>query len=97
MSIILGISQIQTTTVVVVGFITCTVVFSGCLGLSYLGSKFLESAARQPELESRLFNRFLIMAALVDFMPLAGIMVAGVLMVMAPVAQKAVALISQIS
>ncbi len=38
----------------------------GAMSLAYLGSRFLDCAARQPEAEGTLFGRLLVIAALVD-------------------------------
>lgn len=42
------------------------------IGISLLGSKLLESIARQPELESVLQTKFFIIAGLIDAIPIIG-------------------------
>jgi F-type H+-transporting ATPase subunit c len=37
-----------------------------CIGIGIMGSKFLESAARQPELTPMLTGRMLLLAGLID-------------------------------
>ncbi|HEY4400310.1 MAG TPA: F0F1 ATP synthase subunit C [Lactobacillaceae bacterium] len=50
------------------------------IGNGSVVSKFLESAARQPEMENRLFTRTLIGVALVEVMPILAIVVAFMLL-----------------
>lgn len=46
------------------------------IGFSLLGGKFLESAARQPELASQLQTKMFIVAGLVDAIPMIGVGIA---------------------
>lgn len=43
------------------------------IGMGILGSKYLEGAARQPELVPMLRNQFFIVAGLVDAVPIIGV------------------------
>ncbi|KAA0873748.1 MULTISPECIES: F0F1 ATP synthase subunit C [Nitrincola] len=46
---------------------------AGALGVSLLGGKFLEGAARQPELVPLLRSQFFIVVGLVDAVPMIGV------------------------
>ncbi|MBA4502891.1 MULTISPECIES: F0F1 ATP synthase subunit C [Marinobacterium] len=46
---------------------------AGALGVSLLGGKFLEGAARQPELVPVLRSQFFIVVGLVDAVPMIGV------------------------
>lgn len=47
-----------------------------CIGIGIMGSKFLESAARQPELIPQLQGRMFLLAGLIDAAFLIGVAVA---------------------
>jgi len=50
--------------------------FGTALGFGLLGGKFLEAAARQPELVSMLQTKFFIIAALLDAISMIGVGIA---------------------
>ena len=47
-----------------------------CIGIGIMGSKFLESAARQPELMNELQTKMFILAGLIDAAFLIGVAIA---------------------
>ena len=49
-----------------IGLIIGLGALGACLGIGIMGSKFLESAARQPELTPMLTGRMLLLAGLID-------------------------------
>ena len=50
--------------------------FGACIGIGIMGSKFLESAARQPELIPTLQGRMFLLAGLIDAAFLIGVAIA---------------------
>ena len=56
------------------------------IGFGLLGGKFLESAARQPELGSQLQTRMFIVAGLLDAIPMIGVGIAMLLLFANPFA-----------
>lgn len=50
--------------------------FGACLGIGIMGSKYLESAARQPELMNPLQTKMFLLAGLIDAAFLIGVGVA---------------------
>ena len=69
MSIVSDVAALQGATAI-------TAVMDGCaaigaaLGIGLIGGKYLESAARQPELAGKLFIRMAIISALIDALPI---------------------------
>ena len=60
------ITQVQITTVIAATALIVIAAAATAIGFSMLGSKFLESMARQPELAAMLTMRMFVMAGLVD-------------------------------
>ena len=56
------------------------------IGFAILGGKFLESTARQPELGSQLQTKMLIVAGLLDAVPMIGVGIAMLLLFANPFA-----------
>jgi len=56
------------------------------IGFAILGGKFLEGAARQPELGSQLQTRMFIVAGLLDAVPMIGVGIAMLLLFANPLA-----------
>jgi F-type H+-transporting ATPase subunit c len=48
------------------GFIIGLGAFGACIGIGIMGSKYLESAARQPELMGELQTKMFLLAGLID-------------------------------
>lgn len=67
------IAMIQSYTVIAVTAIICVSAFATAFGFAYLGGKFLESVARQPEMAPMLTTRLFIIAALLDGLPMMGV------------------------
>jgi F-type H+-transporting ATPase subunit c len=59
-----------------IGLIIGLGALGACLGIGIMGSKFLESAARQPELVPMLQGRMFLLAGLIDAAFLIGVGVA---------------------
>ena len=76
MDIIAHISAIQYITIIAVTTIISVGAFSTAIGFAILGSKFLESTARQPEIAPMLQTRMFLVAALLDGVTMIGIGVA---------------------
>ena len=60
------IANIQSYTAIAIGIIIGLGALGASIGIGNMGSKFLESAARQPELMPALQGRMLLLAGLID-------------------------------
>ena len=60
------IANIQGYTAIAIGIIVGLGALGAALGIGIMGSKFLESAARQPELVPMLSGRMFLLAGLID-------------------------------
>jgi F-type H+-transporting ATPase subunit c len=60
-------------TVIAVGLILCFGALGTAIGFGLLGGKFLESAARQPELIPALQTKMFIIAGLIDAIAMIGV------------------------
>jgi F-type H+-transporting ATPase subunit c len=60
------IAQIQASTAVAIGLMIGLGAIGACIGIGIMGSKFLESAARQPELIPTLRGSMLLLVGLID-------------------------------
>lgn len=70
------VAQIQGLTAIAIGIIIGLGALGACLGIAIMGSKFLESAARQPELIPVLQGRMFLLAGLIDAAFIIGLAVA---------------------
>ncbi len=70
------IAEIQGLTAIAIGIIIGLGALGACLGIAIMGSKFLESAARQPELVPMLQGRMFLLAGLIDAAFIIGLAVA---------------------
>lgn len=70
------IANVQSMTAIAVGIIIGLGALGACLGIAIMGSKFLESAARQPELVPMLQGRMFLLAGLIDAAFIIGLAVA---------------------
>ncbi len=68
-----SIAQIQSMTVLAVGIIFGMGALGTAIGFGLLGGKFLEGAARQPELTPQLQVKMFIVAGLLDAVAMIGI------------------------
>ena len=69
-------AQIQAYTAIAIGLIIGFGAIGACIGIGIMGSKFLESAARQPELVPMLQGRMFLLAGLIDAAFLIGVALA---------------------
>ena len=87
------IAQIQANTAIAVGLIFVATAVGTAIGFALLGGKFLEGAARQPELAGMLQVRMFIIAGLLDALSIIGVAFAALLMfanpLLGPVQQAA--------
>jgi len=60
------VTQMQIATVIVAALLIAVAAIGTTIGFAMLGSKFLESTARQPELAQLLMMRMFLMAGLID-------------------------------
>lgn len=60
------IASVQGLTAIAIGMMVGLGAIGACLGIALMGSKFLESAARQPELVPMLQGRMFLLAGLID-------------------------------
>lgn len=60
------VTEMQCVTAIVAGFLIALAAIGTTIGFGMLGSKFLESIARQPELSQMLTMRMFLMAGLID-------------------------------
>ncbi len=70
------IAQVQGYTAIALGLIIGLGAIGACIGIGIMGSKFLESAARQPELTPMLQGRMFLLAGLIDAAFLIGVALA---------------------
>ncbi len=66
MELVQIIKEVQVITAVLATLLIIIAAVSTTLGFTYIGSKFLESTARQPEIAQLLMMRMFIMAGLID-------------------------------
>jgi len=64
---------------IAVGIILAGAALGAAIGMSLLGSKLLETSARQPELAPSLQTKFFIIAGLVEAVPIISVGIALVL------------------
>ena len=69
-------AHVQGMTAIAIGVIIGLGALGACLGIAIMGSKFLESAARQPELIPVLRGQFFLMMGLTDAVPMIAVGVA---------------------
>ena len=70
------IAQVQGYTAIALGLIIGLGAIGACIGIGIMGSKFLEAAARQPELIPPLQTRMFLLAGLIDAAFLIGVALA---------------------
>ena len=70
------IAGLHTTTIIAVAIIISVGAFSTAIGFALLGGKFLEGAARQPEMMSQLQVKMFIIAGLLDAVTMIGVGIA---------------------
>ena len=70
------IAQIQSFTALGIGLIIGLGAIGACIGIGIMGSRFLEAAARQPELIPTLQGRMFLLAGLIDAAFLIGVALA---------------------
>ena len=66
MNLVELVAHVQGLTAIAIGVIIGLGALGACLGIAIMGSKFLESAARQPELVPLLQGRMFLLAGLID-------------------------------
>jgi F-type H+-transporting ATPase subunit c len=76
------IAQVQAYTAITVGLIFGLAALGTAIGFGLLGGKFLEGAARQPEMANMLQTRMFIIAGLLDAVSIIGVAM-GLLMLFA--------------
>ena len=81
------IAQVQGYTAIALGLIIGLGAIGACIGIGIMGSKFLEAAARQPELIPTLQTRMFLLAGLIDAAFLIGVGARDVLRVREPAAR----------
>jgi F-type H+-transporting ATPase subunit c len=74
--LIAHIAQVQSLTAIAIGLIIGLGALGACIGIGVMGSKFLEAAARQPELMPLLQGRMFLLAGLIDAAFLIGVALA---------------------
>ena len=68
-----AIANVQAFTALGIGIIIGLGAIGACIGIGIMGGKFLESAARQPELTPMLQGRMFLLAGLIDAAVLIGV------------------------
>ena len=76
MELVAHLAQVQGFTAIALGLIIGFGALGACLGIGIMGSKFLEAAARQPELVPLLQGRMFLLAGLIDAAFLIGVALA---------------------
>ncbi|MEJ2515474.1 MAG: F0F1 ATP synthase subunit C [Gammaproteobacteria bacterium] len=74
------IAQVQSWTALAVGLIFAFAALGTGIGFGLLGGKFLEGAARQPEMAAMLQTRMFIVAGLLDALAIIGVAFAALLL-----------------
>lgn len=74
------IAQVQSWTALAVGLIFAFAALGTGVGFGLLGGKFLEGAARQPEMAGMLQTRMFIVAGLLDALAIIGVAFAALLL-----------------
>ncbi|MDC3180613.1 F0F1 ATP synthase subunit C [Gammaproteobacteria bacterium] len=97
MTIVTDIALLQGSTAIASAIIIGCAAIGAALGVGLIGSKFLESAARQPELAGKLFLRMCIISALVDALPIIGVGIALWFSSSAPFTSQLINLLPQIT
>ena len=82
------IATVQASTAIAIGIIVGLGALGAALGIGIMGSKFLESAARQPELVPMLQGRMFLLAGLIDAAFLIGVGVAMMFAFANPLVQE---------
>jgi F-type H+-transporting ATPase subunit c len=77
---IVQIAQVMSMTVIAAGLLIGLGALGTAIGFALLGGKFLEGAARQPELAGMLQTRMFIVAGLLDAVPIIGVAIALLLL-----------------
>lgn len=70
------ISEVMSSTLIAAALLIGLAALGTAIGFALLGGKFLEGAARQPELASMLQTRMFIVAGLLDAIPMIGVAIA---------------------
>lgn len=91
------ISNISGSTAIAAAIMIGLAALGTAIGFAILGGKFLESAARQPELVSMLQTKLFIIAALLDAISMIGVGIALLFIFNNPLMSQAVSLISRVS
>ncbi len=91
------ISNISGSTAIAAAIMIGLAALGTAIGFAILGGKFLESAARQPELVSMLQTKLFIIAALLDAISMIGVGIALLFIFSNPLMTQAVSLISNVS
>lgn len=78
--------EVQAMTVLAVAIIIGFAAIGTAIGFALLGGKFLESAARQPELTPMLQTKLFIIAGLLDVIAMIGVAIAFILLYANPYA-----------
>lgn len=76
MDLVQQFAHVQGLTAIAIGLIIGLGALGACLGIAVMGSKFLESAARQPELIPVLQGRMFLLAGLIDAAFIIGLAIA---------------------
>ncbi|QAU24501.1 F0F1 ATP synthase subunit C [Dyella sp. M7H15-1] len=76
MELVAHLAQVQGFTAIALGLIIGFGALGACIGIGIMGSKFLEAAARQPELVPLLQGRMFLLAGLIDAAFLIGVALA---------------------
>jgi F-type H+-transporting ATPase subunit c len=96
MSIVSDVALLQGNTAIAAAIIISSSALAAAIGISIVGSKFLESAARQPEIAPMLFTRLLLIAGLVDVVPMIGVGVSMYFTILSPFTSNLIALLPQL-
>ena len=84
------IAQVQSYTAIALGLIIGLGALGACIGIGIMGSKFLEAAARQPELIPMLQGRMFLLVGLIDASFIIGLAMAMYFAIANPLLSKLV-------
>ena len=86
-----ALANVQAFTAIAIGIIVGLGALGAALGIGVMGSKFLEAAARQPELVPMLQGKMFLLVGLIDAIPIIGVGIALYLIFVDPFSGKMLA------
>lgn len=96
MNIVSDIIQLQSTTAMSTASMVCASAISASFAISFVACRYLDSAARQPEIAGQLFIRTMALCGMIDVVPILGILIGFIYTFGSPLTQTVVSLLPQL-